>query len=70
MARLLLEKELIKEFKKKIEFSTSDVRKFYQKHQKDIKNSTVNWRIYDLVKEGVINRKKIGSYQINKKRTI
>ena len=46
MARLLLEKELIKDFKNKIEFTTADVRVFYQKHQKDIKNSTVNWKIY------------------------
>jgi len=32
MARLLLEKELIKDFKNKIEFTTADVRVFYQKH--------------------------------------
>ncbi len=66
----LLEKELVRKFKNKIEFTTSDVRVFYQKHQKDIKNSTVNWKIYHLVKEGVILRKKIGLYQINNKRTI
>jgi|688.fasta_scaffold2443730_1 hypothetical protein len=68
MARLLLEKELIKEFKNKIEFTTSDVRVFYQKQQKDIKNSTVNWKIYHLVKEGVIVRMKIGVYNIKLKK--
>jgi hypothetical protein len=66
MARLLLEKELIKDFKNKIEFTTADVRVFYQKHQKDIKNSTVNWKIYHLIKEKIIIRKKIGMYKINK----
>jgi hypothetical protein len=66
MARLLLEKELIKEFKNKDEFTTADVRVFYQKHLKDIKNPTVNWKIYHLVKEKIITRKKIGMYKINK----
>lgn len=66
MARLLLEKELIKEFKSKEDFTTADVRVFYQKHQKDIKNSTVNWKIYHLVKEKIIIRNKIGIYKINK----
>ncbi len=70
MARLLLESEIIAAFRDKPEFKTSEVRKFYQKHQKDIKNSTVNWRIYHLVKFGVIVRKKIGLYQINNNRTI
>lgn len=65
MASFLLEKELIKEFKKKDEFTTSDVRLFYQKHQKDIKNSTVNWKIYHLVEEGFMVRKKIGLFKIN-----
>jgi hypothetical protein len=66
MARLLLEKELVKQFKKTDEFSTSDVRVFYQKHQKDIKNSTVNWKIYHLVNKGILKRIKIGIYTINK----
>ena len=64
MPKLLLEKEIIKEFRNKPEFTTSDVREFYQKHQKDIKNSTVNWKIYHLVNEGVITRKKIGLYKL------
>lgn len=66
MARLLLEKELVKQFKKTDEFTTSDVRVFYQIHQKDIKNSTVNWKIYHLVKIGILIRIKIGLYKINK----
>ena len=67
MARLLLEKELVKKFKEKDEFTTSDVRGFYQQHQKDIKNSTVNWNIYHLVKEEVIVRKKVGLFKIKSK---
>lgn len=66
MARELLSKELAKEFKSKKEFTTADVRAFYQKHIKGIKDSTVNWKIYHLIMEGAITRKKIGLYQLNK----
>lgn len=66
MARKLLSKELSKEFKSKKEFTTAEVRNFYQSHFKGIKDSTVNWKIYHLIMEGVITRKRIGVYQINK----
>lgn len=66
MARELLSKELSKEFKSKKEFTTAEVRIFYQKHVKGIKDSTVNWKIYHLIMEGVITRKRIGVYQLNK----
>lgn len=66
MARELFSKELSKEFKSKKEFTTADVRVFYQKQVKGIKDSTVNWKIYHLIKEGVMTRKKIGVYQLNK----
>lgn len=66
MARELFSKELTKEFQSKKEFTTAEVRNFYQKHVKGIKDSTVNWKIYHLIMEGVITRKRIGVYQLNK----
>lgn len=66
MARELFSKELTKEFKSKKEFTTADVRAFYQKHIKGIKDSTVNWKIYHLIMDGVLVRKKIGVYHLKK----
>lgn len=66
MARKILSKELLRDFKTKREFSTAEVRIFYKKYITDIKDSTINWNIYHLIKEGKIRRKKIGVYQINK----
>jgi hypothetical protein len=66
MARELLSKELSKEFKSKKEITTADVRHFYQKHIKGIKDSTVNWKIYHLIMEEVLVRKKIGVYHLKK----
>lgn len=66
MPRDLLTKEIYRDFKSKKEFTTADVRAFYQKHIKGIKDSTVNWKIYHLIMEGVLIRKKIGVYHLNK----
>ncbi|HFA49436.1 MAG TPA: hypothetical protein ENJ95_10525, partial [Bacteroidetes bacterium] len=37
-------------------FTTKDVRNFYTKNEKEMPNSTINWRIYQLVKSGIISR--------------
>ncbi|MFA9392440.1 MAG: DUF6577 family protein [Prolixibacteraceae bacterium] len=44
--------ELISELKEKKTFATTDIRAAYRKFEPEIPNSTVNWRIYSLVKEG------------------
>lgn len=37
-------------------FTTDDLHRFFSRAERDIPRSTVNWRIYDLVKRGVVRR--------------
>lgn len=43
-------------FKNKAVFETKDIVDFYQQFEKDIKATTINWRVYTLVQEGVLQR--------------
>ena len=43
-------------FKNKTVFETQDIVSFYKQIEEDIKPTTVNWRIYALVKKGVLQR--------------
>lgn len=40
--------------------------KFYRKFEPDIKQTTVNWRIYELVKNGVLERIGRGKFRLGK----
>ena len=66
MARQLLTDELVNEFRKHEEFTTSEIRQFYKNNIANIKDSTINWKVYHLIKVGVIERKKIGVFKIVK----
>ncbi|MDZ7772227.1 MAG: DUF6577 family protein [Balneolaceae bacterium] len=35
---------------------TKDIADFYRKYDEDLKNSTINWRVYKLVKNGALQR--------------
>ena len=41
-------------FETKKDFNTSDIANFYRVDQPELKISTVNWRIYNLVQNGII----------------
>lgn len=43
-------------FKSKAVFETQDIVAFYEQTEKDIKQTTVNWRIHTLVQSGVLQR--------------
>ena len=43
-------------FETKKDFNTSDIANFYRVDQPELKISTVNWRIYNLVQNGIIER--------------
>lgn len=43
-------------FKSKSVFETQDIVAFYEQIEKDIKPTTVNWRVYTLVQSGVLQR--------------
>ena len=57
-------------FKKKFADSeiivTDDLYSFYQSEEPEIKKSTVNWRIYELARNGVLQRIGKGKYIIGK----
>lgn len=43
-------------FKSKAVFETQDIIAFYEQTEKDIKQTTVNWRVHTLVQSGVLQR--------------
>jgi hypothetical protein len=43
-------------FKNHESFTTNDVSQFFSKSQTNIKKATVNWRIYELVQKGLLQR--------------
>ncbi len=45
---------------------TDDLYRFYQSEEPEIKKSTVNWRIYDLVRKGLLKRIGRGKFIIGK----
>lgn len=51
-------------FKEQELFETGDVHAFYRQIEDDIKRSTLNWRIYELVQKGVIKRVGRGKFQL------
>jgi predicted DNA-binding transcriptional regulator len=53
---------LKKRFKKNKTLTTNDIDMFYRVTEPDISKSTVNWRIYSLVRQGVIQRTGKGVY--------
>jgi hypothetical protein len=55
-------KELSKRFKQSKTLRAADIDTFYRVSEPDISKSTVNWRIYSLVKQGVIQRTGNGVY--------
>lgn len=55
-------------FKGKAVFGTQDVVDFYQQFEKDIKPATINWRVYTLVQEGVLQRIGRGKFSLGEGR--
>jgi hypothetical protein len=47
-------------------FETSDIASFYRNLEPDIKQATINWRVYYLVSKGLLERKGRGVYKIGK----
>ena len=48
------------------DFKTSDITAFYRKSEPELKKSTINWRIYELVKNGFIERVGKGVFRVGK----
>jgi hypothetical protein len=61
--------EELKDFlKDKESFETSDIVKFYLQKEPQVKTTTINWRVYNLVQLGVLNRIGRGKFTIGVKR--
>lgn len=56
-------------FKSKGVFETQDIVAFYEQSEKDIKPTTVNWRIYTLVQSGVLQRIGKGKFTLGEGKT-
>ena len=56
-------------FSEKDIFRTRDITEFYRSIKPDLKKSTINWRVYHLVKKGVLERIGRGTFKIGKKIT-
>ncbi|WP_052158313.1 DUF6577 family protein [Lacinutrix jangbogonensis] len=48
--------------------SVSDIFSFYQKYDSKVKQTTINWRIYTLVDDGIIQRIGRGKYKLGKQK--
>jgi hypothetical protein len=48
--------------------ATDDIVSFYQLYESSIKTTTINWRIYELVQQGVLERISRGKFQLGKMR--
>jgi predicted transcriptional regulator of viral defense system len=61
-------KSIIEHFKNKTVFETQDIIDFYEQFEKEIKPTTINWRVYTLVQEGHLQRIGRGKYKVGEGR--
>jgi len=66
--RMTQNEEIINYFRPIGLFNTSDIAAWFRKSEPDLKDSTINWRVYGLVKDGVITRVSKGVFRIGEKR--
>jgi hypothetical protein len=59
-------KTVFQHFENGKSFTTSDVYDFFSQAQPDIKRATVNWRIYELVRQGSLKRVGRGTYVLGR----
>jgi len=46
----------------------NDIFSFYKKYESKVKKTTINWRIYTLIDDGVIQRVGRGKYKLGKQK--
>lgn len=61
--------ELQKEFEGKTVIELKDIDAFYRKSEPSIPKTTISWRVYDFVKNGVLQRVGKGLYRLGKTET-
>ncbi|MBR1515116.1 MAG: hypothetical protein IJ622_12625 [Bacteroidales bacterium] len=60
---------IINHFKPMELFKTSDIAAWFRESDPDLKDSTINWRVYGLVKDGVLTRVSKGVFKIGEDRS-
>ncbi len=58
--------ELKQQFTQNGLITTSEMVAFYKKFEPEIPRTTVNWRVYELVKQGILNRVGKGKFKIGR----
>lgn len=61
---MIQEKEIIEHFMPIGLFKTSDIAAWFRKSEPDLKDPTINWRVYELVREGVLTRVSKGLFRV------
>lgn len=69
MERMTQNDVIINHFKSIGLFKTSDVAAWFRESEPGLKDSTINWRIYGLVNEGVLSRVSKGVFKIGSNRS-
>lgn len=61
---MIQEKEIIEHFMPIGLFKTSDIAAWFRESEPELKDSTINWRVYVLVKDGVLSRVSKGVFKV------
>lgn len=60
--------QLKRHFKSKAVFETQDIIAFYEQKEKNIKLTTVNWRIYTFIQKGILKRIGRGKFTLGEEK--
>lgn len=69
MDRMIQNDVIIQHFMPMGLFKTSDIAAWFRESEPDLKDSTINWRVYELVKDGVLSRVSKGVFKVGKNRS-
>ena len=69
MEKKMKNEEIIKHFGSMGMFKTSDIAAWFRESEPDLKDSSINWRVYVLVKDGVLSRVSKGVFKIGENRS-
>ena len=69
MERMMQKYELIQHFRPMGLFKTSDIAAWFRESEPELKDSSINWRVYVLVKDGVLSRVSKGVFKIGENRS-
>ncbi|MEM9338681.1 MAG: DUF6577 family protein [Bacteroidota bacterium] len=61
--------DLRNHFRDQLKFSTNELTGFYRLKEPDVKKTTINWRIYNLVQDGILTRIGRGKFAVGAGRT-